>query len=104
MRGVRGIGTNRINKYMIRKATQGLANYMFKCSEKEAKEKIKSVIQTGKAYCEFERLVTNQKGNLKLFFEKYNEENSRDNGIELKAGFDRNNRKNRCIKGCKSSI
>jgi len=39
MRGVRGIGTNRINKYMIRKATQGLANYMFKCSEKEAKEK-----------------------------------------------------------------
>ena len=39
MRGVRGIGTNRINKYMIRKATQGLANYMFKFSEKEAKEK-----------------------------------------------------------------
>jgi len=39
MRGVRGIGTNRINKYMIRKATQGLANYMIKCNEKEVKEK-----------------------------------------------------------------
>ena len=73
-------------------------------TEKEAIEKVKSVIQTGKAYCEFEKLVTNQKGNLKLFFEKYNEENSKDNGIELKAGFDRNNREDRCIKGCKSSI
>ncbi|MGL4785445.1 MAG: phospho-sugar mutase, partial [Cetobacterium sp.] len=28
MRGVRGIGINRINKYTIRKATQGLANYI----------------------------------------------------------------------------
>ena len=28
IRGVRGIGTNRINKYVIRKATQGLANYI----------------------------------------------------------------------------
>jgi hypothetical protein len=73
-------------------------------SEKEAIGKVKSVIQTGKVYCEFEKLVTNQKGNLKLFFEKYNEENSNDNGIELKAGFDRNNRKDRCIKSSKSSI
>ena len=39
IRGVRGIGTNRINKYVIRKATQGLANYMLKYNEKEAKEK-----------------------------------------------------------------
>jgi len=39
IRGVRGIGTNRINKYMIRKATQGLANYMLKYNEKEAKER-----------------------------------------------------------------
>jgi phosphoglucomutase len=30
LRGVRGIGTNRINKYVIRKATQGLANYILK--------------------------------------------------------------------------
>lgn len=73
-------------------------------TEKEAIEKVKSVIEKGKAYCEFEKLVTNQKGNLKLFFEKYTEENSNDNGIELKADFDRNNRENRCIKGCKSSI
>lgn len=28
MRGVRGVGINRINKYTIRKATQGLANYI----------------------------------------------------------------------------
>ena len=39
IRGVRGIGTNRINKYVIRKATQGLANYMLKYNEKEAREK-----------------------------------------------------------------
>lgn len=28
IRGVRGVGSNRINKYVIRKATQGLANYI----------------------------------------------------------------------------
>lgn len=28
IRGVRGVGCNRINKYVIRKATQGLANYI----------------------------------------------------------------------------
>ena len=39
IRGVRGIGTNRINKYVIRKATQGLANYMLSFDEKLAKEK-----------------------------------------------------------------
>lgn len=39
MRGIRGVGTNRINKYMIRKASQGLANYMLKFDEKLAKEK-----------------------------------------------------------------
>ena len=38
IRGVRGIGTNRINKYVIRKATQGLANYMLTFNEREAKE------------------------------------------------------------------
>lgn len=32
LRGIRGIGTNRINVYMIRKATQGLANYMLQSS------------------------------------------------------------------------
>ena len=30
MRGVMGIGTNRMNEYMIGKATQGLANYLIK--------------------------------------------------------------------------
>ncbi|MGM0368912.1 MAG: phospho-sugar mutase [Bacillota bacterium] len=35
MRGVIGAGTNRINKYTIRKATQGLANYIGKNGNKE---------------------------------------------------------------------
>ena len=39
IRGVRGIGTNRMNKYVIRKVTQGLANYMLSFDEKLAKEK-----------------------------------------------------------------
>lgn len=34
MRGVMGLGTNRMNKYIIRKATQGLANYLINtCGE-----------------------------------------------------------------------
>lgn len=39
MRGVRGVGTNKMNKYMIRKASQGLANYMLSENQKEAREK-----------------------------------------------------------------
>lgn len=39
MRGVRGVGTNRINKYMIRKATQGLANYITATTGEEGKKK-----------------------------------------------------------------
>ena len=38
MRGVRGIGTNRMNKYMIRKATQGLVNYMLKVDADRARK------------------------------------------------------------------
>ena len=34
MRGIMGLGTNRMNRYIIRKATQGLANYLIKiCGE-----------------------------------------------------------------------
>lgn len=34
MRGIMGIGTNRMNKYIIRKASQGLSNYLIKtCGE-----------------------------------------------------------------------
>lgn len=33
IRGVMGLGTNRINKYIIRKATQGLANYLKKITK-----------------------------------------------------------------------
>lgn len=37
LRGIRGVGTNRINKYTIRLATQGLANYMLKAMPQGAK-------------------------------------------------------------------
>lgn len=39
MRGVRGIGKNRMNKYNIRKATQGLANYIIEATEESGKKK-----------------------------------------------------------------
>ena len=39
MRGVRGIGRNRMNKYNIRKATQGLANYIIKETGEIGKKK-----------------------------------------------------------------
>ncbi len=39
MRGIRGVGTNKMNKYMIRKATQGLANYMLNVDSQLAREK-----------------------------------------------------------------
>lgn len=38
MRGVRGIGTNRINKYTIRKVSQGLANYMLQYNKEQARQ------------------------------------------------------------------
>lgn len=38
MRGIRGLGTNRMNKYMIRKATQGLADYMLQVDAEKAKK------------------------------------------------------------------
>ena len=39
MRGIRGIGRNRMNKYNIRKATQGLSNYIIKNFGETGKEK-----------------------------------------------------------------
>lgn len=39
MRGIMGIGTNRMNEYMIGKATQGLTNYLIKTSGEEGKSK-----------------------------------------------------------------
>lgn len=36
LRGIIGAGTNRINKYTVRKATQGLANYVKKLKIKMA--------------------------------------------------------------------
>ena len=37
LRGLMGIGTNRINKYTIGMATQGYANYLKKCFDGEIK-------------------------------------------------------------------
>ena len=39
LRGVRGNGINRINKYMIRKATQGFANYLLEVDAPAVKKK-----------------------------------------------------------------
>lgn len=39
MRGVMGIGTNRMNEYMIGKATQGLTNYLIKTTREIGKAK-----------------------------------------------------------------
>lgn len=35
LRGIIGAGTNRMNLYTVRKATQGLANYIIKCGNQE---------------------------------------------------------------------
>ena len=35
LRGIIGAGTNRMNKYVVRRATQGLANYIKKQGRKE---------------------------------------------------------------------
>lgn len=35
MRGIMGVGTNRINKYTLGKNTQGMSNYLYKCFPKE---------------------------------------------------------------------
>ena len=39
LRGVIGYGTNRINKYTVRKATFGLCNYILKNTAKKVKKK-----------------------------------------------------------------
>jgi phosphomannomutase len=35
MRGIMGVGTNRINKYTLGKNSQGISNYLYKCFPKE---------------------------------------------------------------------
>ena len=39
MRGIRGVGSNRINKYTIRKATQGLADYINEVADGDKNKK-----------------------------------------------------------------
>ena len=57
-------------------------------TDEEAKEKIKKVIKDRRAYAELNTLILNQNGNLEEFFKKYEVQNSKDKGIELKADFD----------------
>ena len=57
-------------------------------TDEEAKEKIRKVIKDRRAYAELNTLILNQNGNLEEFFKKYEVQNSKDKGIELKADFD----------------
>ena len=57
-------------------------------TDEEAKEKIRKVIKDRRAYAELDTLILNQNGNLEEFFKKYEVQNSKDKGIELKADFD----------------
>ncbi len=57
-------------------------------NEEEAKKKIYEVIENKMAYRQLQKLIINQNGNLEEFFEKYNVQNSKERGIELKADFD----------------
>ena len=41
LRGIMGVGSNRMNKYTVGMATQGLANYIKKCFPISNNEKIK---------------------------------------------------------------
>ena len=43
LRGIMGVGTNRMNQYTVGFATQGLANYLLKCFKNQ---KIKVVISS----------------------------------------------------------
>ena len=56
-------------------------------TDEEAKEKIRKVIKDRRAYAELNTLILNQNGNLEEFFKKYEVQNSKDKGIELKADF-----------------
>ncbi|APJ05071.1 hypothetical protein AXG55_03800 [Silvanigrella aquatica] len=38
MRGVMGMGANRMNRYVLRRAVQGVANYILKCGEEAKKQ------------------------------------------------------------------
>ena len=57
MRGILGVGTNRMNKYTVGFATQGLANYLIRCF----KENIKVAISFDSRNCstEFASIAAN---------------------------------------------
>ncbi len=47
MRGTMGAGTNRINKYTLGRATQGLSNYLIKNVQKERFQNIVAMMAQG---------------------------------------------------------
>ena len=57
LRGILGVGTNRMNKYTVGFATQGLANYLIKCFKKD----IKVAISFDSRHCspEFSQIAAN---------------------------------------------
>jgi phosphoglucomutase len=57
LRGILGVGTNRMNKYTVGFATQGLANYLIKCFKKD----IKVAISYDSRHCspEFSKIAAN---------------------------------------------
>jgi phosphoglucomutase len=58
LRGILGAGTNRMNIYTVRKATQGLANYILKHSEEGAKKGIAIAYDSRRMSPEFADEVT----------------------------------------------
>ena len=57
MRGILGVGTNRMNKYTVGFATQGLANYLTKCFKQDIKVAISFDSRNGSA--EFAKISAN---------------------------------------------
>ena len=43
LRGVLGAGINRMNVYTVRRATQGLADYITECTQKDSGDKVSAV-------------------------------------------------------------
>lgn len=72
LRGVIGAGTNRINIYTVRKATQGLANYILKSDEQGAKKGVAIAYDSRRMSPEFAKesaLVLNGNGIKAYLFE-----------------------------------
>ncbi len=66
LRGILGAGTNRMNLYTVRKATQGLANYILKTAGEEGKKKGVAIAHDSRRmspeFCREAALVLNANG------------------------------------------